>query len=245
MAAIDPSAEVKNAEGITQRATLKIVREPLSMDDDDDDDDDEYMRMIGGGSDSEEDEEESDDEEVNGGPSDPAKSKKARKAAAVQQLIESLKQDSDDEKEAANGVNGEAKVNKGKAKATSDDEDEDEDEDMEDGSEDGFDLLEETVLCTLDPERVSRPSLAGSNFTINALLTSRSTTNKLSISLLLRTRRYSSKSLVHTPFISPATMSFHKTMSITITTKSMIPMRTPRRKMTRITICRRMRMSSS
>lgn len=167
MAAIDPSepAEVDedSKEPSRPRATLKIIRQ---ADGDDDEDREEYMRALLGDSDSDSDEDsESDDEEANGGPSDPTKSKKARKAAALKQLMESINADSgsdEDMEDAADKINGTAKADKkGKAKATSNDEDDEEGDDDEDDDEDSDDEdleLEEFVLCTLDPEKVSAHS---------------------------------------------------------------------------------------
>jgi FK506-binding nuclear protein len=155
MAAIDPSEPAEldenSSETTRPRATLKIIRQ---ADGDDDDDNEEYMRALLADSDSESEDDSQSDEEVNGGPSDPAKSKKARKAAALKQLMESIDAggESDEEMEhAADELNGVAKADKkGKAKATSDDEEE-EDEDSDDEDLE----IEEFVLCTLDPEKVS------------------------------------------------------------------------------------------
>ncbi|RDW85095.1 FK506-binding protein [Coleophoma cylindrospora] len=155
MAAIDPSepaAEDENSTATTRpRATLKIIRQPLSADDEDDEDDEEneaYMRALLAESSS--DEESDEEEEGNAGPSDPAKSKKARKQAALEQLMASIKDDeeSDEEMEDADVK----KTKKGKGKAT--DEDEEEDDDEEDSDEDDEDFeIEEFVVCTLDPEQ--------------------------------------------------------------------------------------------
>lgn len=149
MAAIDPSAPIDAdaSEGSTvARATLKLIRQPIGPQDDDDDesegsDDDEYMRALLSGPDSDDDEEEDDE----AGPSDPAKSKKARKQAALKELLASIdKEDSDEDME------DEPKKVKGKAKAGLEDEEEDSDEDDEEDME-----IEEFVICTLDPEKVS------------------------------------------------------------------------------------------
>ncbi|KAK4545030.1 hypothetical protein LTR36_003581 [Oleoguttula mirabilis] len=160
MAAIDPTAVPEGEEGAPQRATLKIIRQPLDLDDydseDDDDEDDfdpdEMERIL-----AEEDDE--DDEMVNGGPSDPTKSKKARKAAAEEEIKKMLAEDgmdveddSDDEvPNGVNGTNGHAKSHKSKAKGkmpASDEDDDDEDEDDESEME-----VEEFVICTLDPSK--------------------------------------------------------------------------------------------
>lgn len=148
MAAIDPTMlpEIDDENpSAPPRATLKLIRQPIGASDEDND---EYLKAMLGGSDSEEDsEDDSDEEEVNGGPSDPAKSKKAQKEAALKQLMEAMKAESDEEMEdvVGNGLSAKAK---GKAPATGEDED--------DSSEDSEDLdVEEFVICTLDPERVS------------------------------------------------------------------------------------------
>lgn len=151
MAAIDPSAPaLPNEENpsATPRATLKLIRQPAGAEDEDDNED--YMRALLNGGDLDSDEEESEDEEVNGGPSDPSKSKKAQKEAALKQLLDSMGgSDSDDEMEDAPTTGLSAKA-KGKAPAT------DEDDDEDDDSEDSEELeIEEFVICTLDPERVS------------------------------------------------------------------------------------------
>lgn len=148
MAAIDPSEIINttNAKDVPLRATLKLIRQEES---DDDDDSEEYMRALLASDDSDE-ESESDEEEANGGPSDPAKSKKARKAAALKQLMD-MHDNSESDEEMADAPNGKASK-KGKAKATGDEKEED-DEDGEDSDEDI--VVEEFVLCTLDPEKVS------------------------------------------------------------------------------------------
>lgn len=158
MAAIDPTAEPEegdSAKGAKPRATLKIIREPLSMDDFDDYDDesdfdeDEMNALL-----AEEDDEEEDDEDEEGGPSDPSKSKKARRQAAADQLRKMLTDEM--ELDAPNGVNGKAK-GKGKALEEEDDEeedDEDDEDDDEDDDDESIDEPEEFVICTLDPEKV-------------------------------------------------------------------------------------------
>lgn len=167
MAAIDPSEEAEvdeNSNTTRPRATLKIIRK--AIEEDDDEDDDEYMRALLGDSDSDSEDglntddllDEPSDEDENGGPSDPAKSKKAKKAAAIKELLQSLGgesgSDSDEEMgDAANGTNGTVAVKKGKAKANEDDE-EDEDDDETDSDDEDVEV-EQFVLCTLDPEKVS------------------------------------------------------------------------------------------
>ncbi|KAK5682325.1 peptidylprolyl isomerase fpr3 [Elasticomyces elasticus] len=152
MAAIDPTAIAQGEDGAIPRATLKIIRQPLDPEDmyDDEDSDDEEdfdademdAMLGGGGSDSDED----DEEEVNGGPSDPSKSKNAKIAALMKKLKESDSMDVDEPQ--TNGVNGVSKKAKGKRPASDEDEDSEEDSD-----EDDEDLVEEFVICTLDPEK--------------------------------------------------------------------------------------------
>ncbi|KAK5124495.1 hypothetical protein LTR85_001712 [Meristemomyces frigidus] len=168
MAAIDPTAEPEGEEGAPQRATLKIIRQPLELDDydsedeDDDEDDfdpDEMERILAEEAD-DDDEDDEDDEMVNGGPSDPTKSKKARKAAAEEQIKKMLIEegmDVDDESDddvpngvnGTNGVNGKSHKHKSKGKMPVSDEEEDEEDD-----EDEDDMeVEEFVICTLDPSK--------------------------------------------------------------------------------------------
>lgn len=153
MAAIDPSAapepDEDNADA-PPRATLKILREPIGEQDDDedsdeDDDIDSIRRRLGEAySDDEEDDDS--DNEMNGGPSDPAKSKQAKAEAAIKKLTEALQADeSMEDADLPNGING--KLNKGKAAIG-----EESDEDSDDSE--GMDI-EEFVLCTLDPLKVS------------------------------------------------------------------------------------------
>lgn len=155
MAAIDPSAEPEGEDDANPRATLKVIRQPLGMEDDDSEDgfdiedyDDEF-----GEDDSEDDE---DDEDSTGGPSDPAKSKKAKREAArseIKRLLEEegMDLDDDDDDELPNGVNGITKSAKAKGKMPASDEDSsDEDSDSEEEGE-----IEEFVICTLDPLKVS------------------------------------------------------------------------------------------
>lgn len=178
MAAIDPSAEAVGDASQAKRATLKIIRMPITSDDydldDSDDSDDESFdaeameAMLAGAEedDSEDDDEDEDedDEETNGGPSDPAKTKKARKAAAeaqIRKLLEAEGMDMDEDGN-INGING-VKSAKGKGKMPVTDEDEDDeddleddlDDDLEDDSEDEDEAeIEEFVICTLDTEKV-------------------------------------------------------------------------------------------
>ncbi|KAL3419053.1 FK506-binding protein 4 [Phlyctema vagabunda] len=152
MAAIDPSeAAVQDETSTTPsraRATLKILRQPLTAEDEDDEEEnEEYMRALLAESDSDESEEE---EEANGGPSDPTKSKKARKQAALEQLMASIGADGDSDKEMEDASSNTKKGKKGKAISIVND-DEESEEDSDDDEED-FDI-EEFVLCTLDPEQ--------------------------------------------------------------------------------------------
>ena len=147
MAAVDPDEEPELEDGDSgkrPRATLRIVRPPPGMDmgESDDEDDDDY---------SDEDEDDSeDDEEINGGPSDKEKARKLKEAAARKELEDAMDED-DDEEEGDDDDEGFdlkaaiSKLIKGKAPATDDDDDEESDEGLE---------LDETVVCTLDPESV-------------------------------------------------------------------------------------------
>lgn len=150
MAAIDPNAEPQvdnDQKKIPPRATLKLIREPISGDDDESDDEDDSVEAIrarlGLIEEEEEDSEEEseDDDEKNGGPSDPTKSKKARKEAAMKEILEELKNADDMD------VDEKPKKNKGKARATDDEDSEEEDSDDEEME------MEEFVICTLDPEK--------------------------------------------------------------------------------------------
>lgn len=157
MAAIDPSAEAEGEEGAPQRATLKVIRQPLDLDDYDSDEDDEFdadefeARLA----DEDDDEDDSEDEGMNGGPSDPTKSKKARKEAAEAEIRKMLMEegmDLDEDEGKPNGVAKSAKA-KGKQPASDEEEDEDDDEDIDsDESDEGE--VEEFVICTLDPSKV-------------------------------------------------------------------------------------------
>jgi len=155
MAAIDPSAEVELLG--PKHTTLKLirVRDPDLLDNFDSDDDDasydsddvaaiEHRLGL---------DEDASDEDFRGGPSDPEKSKKARAEA----LIKALKEDEEmEDLEVANGVNGTGKSAKGKAKAIDKDlEDDDEDEDEDDDEDDEDSPIQEFVICTLDPDKVS------------------------------------------------------------------------------------------
>ncbi|KAI7643969.1 hypothetical protein KC318_g20871, partial [Hortaea werneckii] len=154
MAAIDPSAEAEGEEGALQRATLKVIRQPLGDDYDDEEDDDEFdadefERRLA----EEDDEDDSeDDEETNGGPSDPKKSKKARKEAAEAEIRKMLMEEGMDVDEDDSKPNGVAKSAKAKGKMpASDEEDDEDDEDDDDMSDEGE--VEEFVICTLDPQK--------------------------------------------------------------------------------------------
>ena len=176
MAAIDPSATLEHtgtANGETPaRATLKIIYDPSGPDSDESsegsDDEENFLKAllegresgIDGGKD--DDESSSEDEEKNGGPSDPSKTKKARREAAVQQMMKALAEGDDDGEDEmdvdksplVNGTSSKSKGNKGKGKASAEDSDDDEslgDKDTDDSTEG----LDELVVCTLDPEKVS------------------------------------------------------------------------------------------
>ncbi|KAK8154734.1 hypothetical protein IWX90DRAFT_392362 [Phyllosticta citrichinensis] len=144
MAAIDPSAEPQG-DG-PARATLKLIREPITNgEDDSDDEEDDSIDAIRArlGEIISDDESDSDDEK-NGGPSDPAKSKKARTEAALKQILEAANEDEMD-------VDGGAKKNKGKAPAVEGESDEDSEEDDDDDDEEME--MEEFVICTLDADK--------------------------------------------------------------------------------------------
>ena len=156
MAALDPDESIAPASSsestIKPRATLKLIREIDEGDDESLDDEDEALRglLAGSVSDSES-ESDSDDEKVNGGPSDPKKSMKAQRMSQIRKLVDSVggggDSDEDEDVEMGEGVNGVSKKDKGKGKADSDEEEE---------SVEGEDIgVEEFVLCTLDPEKVS------------------------------------------------------------------------------------------
>ena len=148
MAAIDPDEapefEDDNDSSKTPRATLKIIRPPPGLDLDESDDED-YS--------DEEDEEDSDDEEINGGPSDKEKARKLKQAAAQKELEEAMEEDDEDEEDES-GFDLKSvisKLVKGKGPATDDD-------DEDDVSDEGLDL-DENVICTLSPEKVSTTSI--------------------------------------------------------------------------------------
>jgi len=208
MAAIDPSAEAEDlAEGAKPRATLKLIRQPLNLEYDDEDEDesdfdeDEMNMLLAEGSESEEDAEEDEEEtKTNGGSSEP-KSKKARKAAAaaeIKKLLESEEMEVDSKdtktKDKKSKVNGKAN-GKGKDLASDVDEEVDEDEeDEEDSDVDSFDSgdeVEEFVICTLDPEKVSK--VAGHVLLINIADNRDRLTNKPWTSLLARMRSFTSR----------------------------------------------------
>lgn len=155
MAAVDPSAESEGAEGSAPRATLKIIRQHLSNYDNSDDEDEEDFdpeemdAMLAGDASSDDDE----DEEMNGGPSDPAKTKKTRKEAAQAEIKKLLAgHDVEMNDEALEKANGKSAKAKGKMPASEDEDEDDEDDDDESADEDE---IEEFVLCTLDPSKVS------------------------------------------------------------------------------------------
>lgn len=144
MAAIDPDEEPEFDDGDSSkpaRATLKIIRTPPGFDLDDEDEDDEDY------SDVEDDEDDSDDEEVNGGPSDKEKARKLKQAAAQKELEDAMDEDEDESDDGGFDLKAAiSKLIKGKGPATDDDESDDE-------SDEGLDL-DESVICTLSPEKV-------------------------------------------------------------------------------------------
>ncbi|KAK4184166.1 hypothetical protein QBC35DRAFT_541032 [Podospora australis] len=110
----------------------------VSEDDEDDVHHAYFEKLLGNGKDEE------------AGPSDPSKSKKARREAAIKQLLAATKEELDGEIEDADAKpNGKRK--KGKAKAAAKDKEESE-EDEE--SDDDDKVFEESLVCTLDSERV-------------------------------------------------------------------------------------------
>ena len=161
MAAIDPSAPAEVVQGpngeLPPRATLTIIREPMDADEDDeeDSDDEEYLKALLAGSD----EDLSDEEgaEKNGGPSDPSKSEKARMLKAAAEIRAAAEEAEDMDVDVKNGVNGpKAKSDKGKGKGKATGKDADKDAEEEDDDEETE--IEEFVLCTLDPAKVSTAS---------------------------------------------------------------------------------------
>ena len=213
MASLDPDAEPEGDEGAPQRATLRLIREPLSMDDDSEDDsefDADEMERILAENESESDE---DEEQVNGGPSDPSKSKKARKAAAekeIKKLLNGSGMDLDEKK--TNGVNGVSKKSKGKMPASDEDESED---DEEDSDEDSDGEVEEFVICTLDPHNVCI-SVFFAKFFNPLTVKCRTTTNRWT-SPLARTSESGSRSLAPTAFSLLATTSSQRMITLTDT----------------------------
>ncbi|KAJ6008338.1 hypothetical protein N7540_012314 [Penicillium herquei] len=148
MAAIDPDEEPEYEDGDSSksaRATLKIVRAPPGLDLDEDDEDDEDY------SDEEDDEEDSDDEEVNGGPSDKEKARKLKQAAAQKELEDAMDEDDDENDGGFDLKAAISKLIKGKGPALDDEESDDE-------SDEGLDL-DESVICTLNPEKNCQQTL--------------------------------------------------------------------------------------
>ena len=192
MAAIDPSATPEHtgtANGDTlARATLKIIYEHIDLNpsegSDEGSDDDNYLKALLQDRDSEDEEDEdessSDEEEKNGGPSDPSKTKKARKQAAMEQMMKALAENDSDEidLDSTSRTNGTlSKAKKGKAKASDKDE-----EGSDEDDEEGLDGMEELVLCTLDPTKVSNcPSRL---HVLNPLFCLRTTSNLLILQLV-------------------------------------------------------------
>lgn len=187
MAAIDPDAEPEFEEGRekkTPRATLKLIRVPADLLDDDSDDSDIDSEEDG-------DEESSDEEELNGGPSDLSKAKKPNKldlAKAIAKQESGDEQEEDDSEEEAAAKSALMKIMKGKGKA-------DINGDNAGGENDDSLELEEIVVCTLDPEKVLRSCALAAR---GLRLTSFRITSNLSTFLLEKTRRFFSRSPVHT-----------------------------------------------
>ena len=176
MAAIDPSAKIKHT-GIANgnappRATLKMVYDPSGpsdedLEDSDSEGSDEYLKSLIDGresdglSDEDDEDKSSAEEEKNGGPSDPSKLKKARKEAAAQKFLDALAEQSNDkdedgeleldQKPKVNGITKPSVAQKGKGKEKAAISDKEDEEDVE-GTANG---MEEVVICTLDPEKVS------------------------------------------------------------------------------------------
>lgn len=155
MAAIDPSAvpEYDDDDDRKQpRSTLKLIRVPAELFDEDSEDSD-FDDM-----EEDEDEESTDDDEVNGGLSDPKKSKKGASKRVKDALAENEAANGDseeDEDEDEGDSEDEAaakaallKIMKGKEKANGD-------EDISDLDEEDSLEMEEVVVCTLDPEKVT------------------------------------------------------------------------------------------
>lgn len=149
MAAIDPDEVPEFVDEADSnkplRATLKIVRPPPDLDLDESDEDDEDYEED---DEDEEEEDEEADEEINGGPSDKDRARKLKQAAAMKEMEEAMVEDDDEDDEDGEKFDLKAaisKIVKGKAPATDDDDDE---------SDEGLEL-DENVICTLTPERVS------------------------------------------------------------------------------------------
>ncbi|PYH37444.1 kinase-like protein [Aspergillus neoniger CBS 115656] len=146
MAAIDPDEAPEYEDGFDSnkrpRATLKLVRAPPGLDLEGEDDDDEDWE-------DDEDEDSEDDEEVNGGPSDKEKARKLKLAAARKELEDAMDEDDDEDEDDEEGEfdlkAAISKLIKGKAPAN---DDEESDAESDEGLE-----LDETVICTLDPEK--------------------------------------------------------------------------------------------
>ena len=196
MAAIDPDQIPEFGDDMDAskppRATLKIIRAPGMEESDDESDEDD------------EDDDSSDEEEVNGGPSDPSKSKKLRAAAVMKELEDAMDDgDSDGGDEEVDIKSAISKLLKGKAKATEDDEESDISDDLE---------AEETVICTLDPEKVCvNPVDHRWYYSTNCIY---STTNNPSISLFTQMNAFSSRSPAPTLSISlVTTLSLLKEMT--------------------------------
>ena len=204
MAAIDPTAEAEREDvddTSKPRATLKIVRFPYADSDLEDFDDDEDMEdsELLDGLDSDED---SSDEGINGGPS--ARKLVNGKTSKTKQILDKDDEDmedpedededdEDDDEEQAKAIL--KKLMKGKAKADGADDSDDDEVDLDDDDELEID---ETVVCTLDPEQVSSFSCP---LSLRPRLTALSTISKPLTSTSVRVSESSSKSRVRTPFI--------------------------------------------
>lgn len=190
MAAIDPDEAPEYEDGFDSnkrpRATLKLVRAPPGLDLEGEDDDDEDWE-------DDEDEDSEDDEEVNGGPSDKEKARKLKLAAARKELEDAMDEDDDEDEDDEEGEfdlkAAISKLIKGKAPAN---DDEESDAESDEGLE-----LDETVICTLDPEKVCETS-ESSNASMRANPPCR-TASSLSTSLSTRRSPSSSRLPVPTP----------------------------------------------
>ena len=161
MAAIDPSATpeyLEFEEKKPPRATLKLIRIPADMMVDDSEEDEDYEDLV----DAEDDEDTSSEAEDIVGPSDPEKAKKRKKLNAVKDVAKADDTSVDDESNVEDALSDDdaaakaalSKIMKGKDKAGGDEAkggNEDQDEDEDEGSLE----MEEVVICTLDPEKVS------------------------------------------------------------------------------------------